>query len=73
MTHYFFEGCAYATPLANDTYQGKILFRDITNVASGKPVQNIVSGERLRPEFHAAVKEEFRPAQRRRRWFWQKH
>jgi hypothetical protein len=73
VTHYFFEGCAYTTPLANDTYQGKILFRDIINIASEKPVQNIVSGEPLRPEFHAAVKDEFRPSRTGRRGFWQKH
>ncbi len=81
VTHYFFEGCAYTTPLANDSFQGTILFRDITNIASGNPVPNIVSGEPLRPQFRDAIKhiaeasdaDAAQSQKAQRRWFWKKH
>lgn len=47
VTHYFLEGCGYTTPLANDTYNGKVYYRDIVDIRTGKPVQNIVSGEEV--------------------------
>jgi hypothetical protein len=63
VTHYFFEGCAYTTPLANDTYNGKILYRDIVDIRTGKTVPNIVSREVVggsqkraaRPDLDASV------------------
>jgi len=70
VTHYFFEGCAYTTPLANDVYQGRTLYRDIVDVATGEPVRNVVTGievddaliEAARPAFTA--KAEMQPADR---------
>src|SRR5262249_32676852 len=57
--HYFFEGCAYTTPVANDTFQGKVVFRDITDVRSGELVPNVVSGATVRDSFREAIKREF--------------
>jgi hypothetical protein len=45
VTHYFFEGCAYTTPLANDVYNGRVFYREIVDVGTGQPVRNVVSGE----------------------------
>jgi hypothetical protein len=44
VTHYFFEGCAYTTPVANDVYQGKIMFREIVDIRDMRIAPNIVSG-----------------------------
>ncbi len=55
VTHYFFEGCAYTTPIANDTYQGKIHYRNIVDIRSGERVPNIVSGQPVRQSFQDAI------------------
>lgn len=63
VTHYYFEGCAYTTPLANDVYNGRVFYRDIVDIRTGEPVPNIVSGEVVdealmeaaRPRFSAAA------------------
>lgn len=44
VTHYFFEGCGYTTPIANDVNQGQIYYRDVVNISTGNPVKNIISG-----------------------------
>lgn len=45
VTHYFFEGCGYTTPLLDDTYHGYINFREIIDIRDDSVVPNIVSGE----------------------------
>lgn len=35
VTHYFFEGCGYYTPMQSDFFDGKILKRDPIEIASG--------------------------------------
>lgn len=50
VTHYFFENCAYTTPVANDTYQGNISYRSITDINTGIKVNNLISGEEIRTE-----------------------
>lgn len=35
VTHYFFEGCDYYTPMHSDMFEGKILKRDPIDIASG--------------------------------------
>jgi hypothetical protein len=50
VTHYFFEGCGYTTPLVNDTHMGKIKYRRIVDATDGRVVPNIISGAR-RPRF----------------------
>ncbi|MFN3737490.1 phytanoyl-CoA dioxygenase family protein [Hydrogenophaga sp.] len=53
VTHYFFEGCAYTTPMANDPYHGEIYFRDVTDVATGERMPNVVSGKAVAASFQA--------------------
>lgn len=48
VTHYFFENCIYTTPVANDSYQGKIEFRQITDVRNGNLVPHRISGNEIR-------------------------
>ena len=44
VTHYFFEGCGYTSPVANDTYNGRILFRDVVDIRTGQVVPNVING-----------------------------
>jgi hypothetical protein len=44
VTHYFFEGCAYYTPLFSDPFYGNISFRDLVDAATCRKVPNTVSG-----------------------------
>jgi len=44
VTHYYFEGCAYHTPLLSAPYSGSIFFREPINIATGGIVRNQVSG-----------------------------
>jgi len=56
VTHYFFKGCAYTTPLANDVYNGRIFYREIVDVATGLPVPNVVSGETVSDDLRQAAR-----------------
>lgn len=40
VTHYYFENCAYYTPMHSDPFFGKIAFRKIRNAATGERVPN---------------------------------
>lgn len=40
VTHYYFENCAYYTPMHSDPFFGKIAFRKIRNAATGQRVPN---------------------------------
>lgn len=59
VTHYFFEGCAYTTPVANDVYQGKIQFRTVRNIESEDVIPNVVSGAAIREDFLNGVNSDF--------------
>jgi hypothetical protein len=50
VSHYFFEGCSYYTPLHSDPFYGNIFFRSLTNIATGAVMPNMVSGCRV-PEW----------------------
>ncbi len=45
VTHYFFEDCAYTTPLANDIYHGQFYFRVVMDIRTQKILPNIVGSE----------------------------
>jgi Phytanoyl-CoA dioxygenase (PhyH) len=47
VTHYYFRGCAYYTPLYSDPFYGNIFFRQLTDVATGEEVPNMVSGHEV--------------------------
>jgi len=47
VTHYYFRGCAYYTPQHSDPFYGNIFFRQLTDIAAGRPVPNMVSGREV--------------------------
>ena len=51
VTHYYFEDCAYYTPMLSDPFRGTIAFRNIENIATGKPVPNLSNGAVISPHF----------------------
>jgi ectoine hydroxylase-related dioxygenase (phytanoyl-CoA dioxygenase family) len=56
VTHYFFEDCAYYTPMNSDPFYGKIDFRTPLNVASGEKMQPMYAGHEIPQEFIKATK-----------------
>lgn len=44
VTHYFFDDCAYYTPMMSDPFYGSIAFRELTNLLTGETVPNRVAG-----------------------------
>ena len=53
VTHYYFEGCSYYTPMISEVFQGSIYFKNLCDVASGVPVPHSVSGRVVDPRFVA--------------------
>jgi hypothetical protein len=49
VTHCYFEGCSYYTPFRSDFARGRIFFRQITDVGTGKLQPLRVNGGRVRP------------------------
>jgi hypothetical protein len=49
VSHYYFEGCSYYTPLLSVPFLGKIHLRDIIDVSTGALVPNTLNGEEVRP------------------------
>ncbi len=41
VTHYYFEGCSYYTPMHSDPFAGKIHFRDMVDISTGKHMPNM--------------------------------
>lgn len=60
VTHYYFEGCAYYTPFFSDPFHGNILFREPTDILTGKPMCNRVGGKIVDPSFLMEVTERAR-------------
>jgi len=44
VTHYYFKGCSYYTPLGSVPFLGKIYHREIIDIRTGAVVPNIVNG-----------------------------
>lgn len=51
VTHYFFEDCAYYTPMYSNPPAGRIYYRDIVDVRTGKVVPNRHLGEEISKNF----------------------
>ena len=51
VTHYFFDGCCYSTPLGSVPFLGPIQFRDIIDISTGKHVPNVLNGTEV-PRSH---------------------
>lgn len=47
VTHYYFEGCSYYTPLRSDMARGRIFFRRIVDVTTGKLEPARIDGRRI--------------------------
>lgn len=45
VTHYYFDNCAYYTPLNSDIPYGHVFYRHITDITTGQIVQNKVCGQ----------------------------
>ena len=43
VTHYYFENCAYYTPMGSVPFLGPIYYRDIVNVSTAKKVPNMLN------------------------------
>lgn len=55
VTHYYFDGCAYYTPVMSDPFYGKIHFRELRDVTTGRPVPNEVGGQPVPAAFIRAA------------------
>lgn len=58
VTHYYFEDCAYYTPMTSDPFYGSIQFRQLTNIATGQPMPNRYAGRPVPERFIEAVNPE---------------
>jgi hypothetical protein len=50
VTHYYFEGCSYYTPLGTVPFLGKILHRDIVDISTGQAIPNVINGQAVPKE-----------------------
>ena len=41
VTHYYFEGCSYYSPMESDPFYGRIYFRQHRNIANGSHAQRL--------------------------------
>lgn len=51
VTHYFFDDCAYYTPMMSDPFYGNIAFRTLINIVTGQQVPNRVAGYEVPARF----------------------
>ncbi len=51
VTHYYFEGCSYYTPLLSDPVYGSIHFREPVCIATGRKHRNQYAGFQVDPGF----------------------
>jgi ectoine hydroxylase-related dioxygenase (phytanoyl-CoA dioxygenase family) len=51
VTHYFFDDCAYYTPMLSDPFRGRIEFRHSTDLTTMQPAPASFSGERVPDSF----------------------
>jgi hypothetical protein len=58
VTHYYFEDCAYYTPMTSDPFFGSIQFRQLTNIATGEEMSNQYVGHRVPERFVEATNPE---------------
>jgi phytanoyl-CoA dioxygenase PhyH len=51
VTHYYFHGCCYYTPIGSLPFLGSIQFRDTIDIATGRPVPNVLNGKEVPKKF----------------------
>ena len=49
VTHYYFENCAYYAPSVSDPFLGRVRFRPIVDISTGKAVPHQYNGQLLAP------------------------
>lgn len=47
VTHYYFDGCSYYTPLGSVPFLGAIEFRDVVDISTGRRVPSVVNGVKV--------------------------
>lgn len=47
VTHYFFDECAYITPMMSDPFIGRLMVRQLVDISTGRPVENRYAGKSL--------------------------
>ena len=47
VTHYYFENCAYFTPMASIPALGTFAYRTIVDITTGQQIENIVMGQKV--------------------------
>lgn len=55
VSHYFFEDCAYYTPMISDPFYGRIHFRDLVNIETGAQMPQSYAGKPISKTFIAAT------------------
>jgi hypothetical protein len=55
VTHYFFENCAYYTPMNSDPFYGTIDFRELVNIKTGKVMPQRYAGQTIPESFVAGL------------------
>lgn len=50
VTHYYFDGCSYYTPLVSDPFFGSIYFRDIVDISTGEKKAQLYAGHSVSAE-----------------------
>jgi hypothetical protein len=56
VTHYYFDNCCYYTPLTSVPFLGVIEYREVVDITTGKPVQNMVNEVLVDKRFVKATK-----------------
>jgi hypothetical protein len=56
VTHYYFENCAYYTPMRSDPFYGSIDFREPQDISTGKTTRNMVAGHEIDRDFIKSVR-----------------
>lgn len=64
VTHYYFEGCAYYTPMDSDPALGSIRFREPLDIRTGLPTRNVYQGQAVDPDYIRSVNPDLRDRRR---------
>jgi hypothetical protein len=59
VTHYYFDNCCYYTPLLSDPFAGKIFFRDMVDISTGRRMPNAYCGRPVSDDFINLVRNGF--------------
>lgn len=51
VTHYYFDGCSYYSPMESDPFYGRIFFRKPEDIGAGRIMHHIYSGNRVPESF----------------------